>query len=69
VPNPLVVNASPLIILAKTGFLDLLRAIGDPIQVPTAVVQEIQRGGPNDPASQTIAQLPWLRVKLVVTAK
>jgi len=62
VPNPLVVNASPLIILAKTGFLDLMRAIGDPIHVPSAVAQEIQRAGPNDPASQAIAQLAWLSI-------
>jgi predicted nucleic acid-binding protein len=62
VPNPLVVNASPMIILAKTGFLDLMRAIGDPIHVPSAVVQEIQRAGPNDPASLAIAQFPWLSI-------
>lgn len=60
-PNPLVVNASPLIVLAKTGFLDLLRAFGNPVIVPSAVVQEVQQGGPSDPATQALA-LPWLTI-------
>jgi predicted nucleic acid-binding protein len=58
--KPLVVNASPIIVLAKAGFMDLLRAAGDPVQVPQAVVQEIQQAGPNDPAVQALTQTPWL---------
>jgi predicted nucleic acid-binding protein len=60
VPNPVVVNASPLIVLAKTGFLDLLRLAGHPVQVPLAVAREIMRAGPNDPAAQALTQVPWL---------
>jgi len=62
VPNPLVVNASPVIVLGKTGFLDLVRLIGDPVLVPTAVVQEVQQAGPNDPAVQALAQASWISV-------
>jgi predicted nucleic acid-binding protein len=60
VPNPLVVNASPLIVLAKTGYLDLLRLVGDPIHVPLAVAQEVMQAGPNDPGTQALTQVPWL---------
>lgn len=59
-PKPLVVDASPVIVLAKAGFLDLLQIAGDPVQVPLAVVQEIQWVGPHDPAAQALAQTPWL---------
>jgi predicted nucleic acid-binding protein len=62
VPNPLVVNASPVIVLAKTGFLDLMRVVGDPVLVPSAVVQEVQQAGPNDPANQALAQIGWLTI-------
>lgn len=59
-PSPLVVDASPVIVLAKAGFLDLLAIAGDPVQIPLAVVREIQRIGPQDPAVQALAQTPWL---------
>lgn len=65
-PNPLVVNASPVIVLAKTGFLELLRILGDPVLVPTAVVEEIQQGGHDDPAAQALSLAPWIRVVLPV---
>jgi predicted nucleic acid-binding protein len=55
-----VVNASPIIVLAKTGYLDLLRLAGDPVQVPLAVAQEVMRAGPNDPAALALTQVPWL---------
>jgi predicted nucleic acid-binding protein len=62
VPNPLVIDASPLIVLAKTGFLDLIRVIGDPAQVPTAVVQEIQQAGAKDLAVQALGQTSWIGI-------
>jgi predicted nucleic acid-binding protein len=55
-----VVNASPIIVLARAGFLDLLRVAGDPVQVPHAVIQEVQQGGPNDPTAQAVVQTAWL---------
>jgi predicted nucleic acid-binding protein len=62
VPIPLITNASPVIVLAKTGFLDLMRVLGDPVLVPTVVVHEIQQAGPNDPAVQALGQASWMRV-------
>jgi predicted nucleic acid-binding protein len=61
VPRPLVVNASLVIVLAKTGWVDLLR-VGDPVVVPSAVAQEVQQAGPNDPAAQVLAGTSWLTV-------
>lgn len=61
-PVPPVVNASPVIVLAKTGQLALLRLAGDPIFVPRVVKQEIYQGGPNDPTVQTLSQTSWLQV-------
>jgi predicted nucleic acid-binding protein len=60
VPNPLVVNASPIIVLAKTGFLDLVRLAGDPVFVPLPVKLEIQQAGPTDAAVQALARTPWI---------
>jgi predicted nucleic acid-binding protein len=62
VPNPLVVNASPIIVLAKAGLLDIMRILGDPILVPAAVVQEIQQASPNDPAVRALGQATWIQV-------
>lgn len=45
-----VVNASPLIVLGKTGQLELLRNLSSKIIVPNAVADEIKAGPENDPA-------------------
>ncbi len=46
----LVVNASPSIVLAKIGRLDLLTNLADRVLVPGAVIAEILAGPENDPA-------------------
>ena len=46
-----VVNASPLISLAKIGRLDLLRAADRDVLIPAAVAEEILAGPAGDPAS------------------
>ncbi len=56
------VNASPLIILAKAGYLDLLRIAGDPVLVPLPVQQEIQQAGATDPAVLALGKVSWLQV-------
>ncbi len=53
-------NASPIILLAKVGLVDLLRQLGPPMVIPEAAVLEIQRHGPTDPAVQALTQAPWL---------
>lgn len=54
------VNASPLILLARGGFLDLLRLAGDEVVVPIRVATEIQRRGPDDPTVRALADTLWL---------
>ena len=44
------VNASPLIVLAKVGQINLLSAIAGEIVIPRAVAQEIAAGPADDPA-------------------
>jgi predicted nucleic acid-binding protein len=55
-----VVNASPIILLAKVGLIDLLRGLGPPVVIPEAAVLEIQRRGPSDLGVQALAQATWL---------
>jgi predicted nucleic acid-binding protein len=62
VPNPAIADASPLILLAKAGLLELLRLAGDPALVPSAVLQEIQAGDLTDPARLACAHTSWLKV-------
>jgi len=50
-----VVNASPIICLAKAGYSDLLLKLTDEIIVPQTVVEEIQAGHLGDPAEQILA--------------
>ncbi len=54
-----VVNASPLIVLAKIGKLDLLVQLADEVVVPRAVVQEIQAGPEDDPARVFLSSAPF----------
>ncbi|MBI5303454.1 MAG: DUF3368 domain-containing protein [Chloroflexi bacterium] len=48
-----VINASPLIVLARIGRDDLLFALADHVAVPRVVAQEIQ-AGPKDAAQQAL---------------
>lgn len=45
-----VVDASPIILLAKTGHLDLLPATADELLIPKAVAEEIRQAASDDPA-------------------
>ena len=49
-----VVNASPLIVLAKVGGLGLLEEPGARLRVPDAVVREVLAGPPDDPARRQL---------------
>lgn len=59
-PERPAVNASPLIYLAHSGHLDLLRLAGENLVVPAAVAREITRRGPDDPTARALANTPWL---------
>ena len=59
-----VINASPLIILAKIGQVGLLAALADEIVIPDRVVREINAGPSNDPAKNWLAE-PKVPVVLV----
>lgn len=61
-PDPAVVNASPLILLAKAGRLELLRALGRDLIVPHTVVEELRAKGSDDPVLQSVENAAWLRV-------
>lgn len=55
-----VVNASPLILLCKAGFVELLAQAANTVVVPDSVVTEIE-AQPDDPACTMVRNLPWLR--------
>jgi predicted nucleic acid-binding protein len=50
-----VINASPLICLAKAGYADLLLNLPAEVLVPQGVVEEIQAGKSSDPARLILA--------------
>lgn len=55
-----VVNASPLIYLARSPFLHLLQLAAPEVLVPRAVADEIAARGPEDPAARALRATPWL---------
>jgi predicted nucleic acid-binding protein len=58
VGRALVVNASPLILLARIERLDLLVSLADPLIVPEAVIREIQAGSDRDGTAGQVKDLP-----------
>ncbi len=56
------VDASPLIFLAHSNFLDLLRLIAERVVVPRPVAEEILLRGPADPTSRAITSTAWMEV-------
>ena len=58
-PERWVINASPIIVLAKIDSLDLITQLADEIIVPQAVVNEINAGPEGDPAKVFLASAPW----------
>lgn len=56
----LVVNASPLILLARIDRLDLLASLGKVIVVPQAVTQEIHAGSDRDGTADKLKDLSSL---------
>lgn len=52
-----VLDASPFILFARIGRLDILRDISPSIIIPTAVIREVRSGISNDPTAN--AALDW----------
>lgn len=52
--EPWVVNASPVITLAKAGYLHLFDQLAHEILIPTPVIAEILAGPPADPARKAV---------------
>ena len=61
-PDQAVVNASPLIFLAKAGMVDLLRHAASNVVVPMPVAEEILRRGGRDVTVQALNTTKWLSV-------
>lgn len=59
-PDQRIVNASPLILLARAGHFDLLRFGANRVVVPDAVITEILAHGPHDPAASAVQAASWL---------
>ncbi len=55
-----VVNASPLIVLARSKLLDLLQLLGEHVIVPACVVEEVSAH--SDEASRALASQAWLKI-------
>ncbi len=53
-PDALVVNASPVIVLAKAGHIGLFEALAREILLPPSVAGEIVAGPPDDPARRLV---------------
>lgn len=49
-----IANASPVIVLAKAGYLELLKELASELVLPEAVVAEILAGPADDPARQAV---------------
>jgi predicted nucleic acid-binding protein len=56
----LVVNASPLILLAAADRLSLLRDLADEVVVPAAVLDELEAGEPRDQAAADVRAANWI---------
>ena len=56
-----VVNASPLICLFKSGLVDLFPALFKNVAVPEAVINELMAKGTTDFAAQTLISNSWIR--------
>lgn len=59
--RPAVLDASPVIVLARAGFVHVLPRLLSPILLPRAAAEEILAGPADDPASNLLVSAPgWL---------
>ncbi len=57
-----IVNASPLICLFKSGLQDLLPGLFQEISVPEAVLKEVTASGKSDFPAEKLSQQQWLNI-------
>jgi predicted nucleic acid-binding protein len=62
VGDPVVVNASPLIVLARIDGLRWLPSLSDDLRVPQTVLQELEAGEPRDGAASAVRATPFLKI-------
>jgi predicted nucleic acid-binding protein len=62
VGEPAVTNASPLIFLARGGYVDVLQFTGDRVLVPEPVAREIGARGPQDLTARALESTQWLQI-------
>jgi len=62
VPRIWVVNASPLILLARIERLDLLTSLAETVRVPRSVLQELEAGAHRDAAADAVRNTPGLSI-------
>jgi predicted nucleic acid-binding protein len=62
VSEPPVSDASPLIILAQGGRLDLFQVFGGSVLIPRTLEREILRSGAVDAAVEAVRSLDWLEI-------
>lgn len=60
-----VINASPLILLARSRHLELLQGFAPTVWVPAPVASEIARRGSQDITAQAIENTAWLVIQPV----
>ena len=58
--KPAVINASPLIVLGRAGYLDLLPKIFSSVSIPHAVVGEIRAGKAEELFGELLSGTGWL---------
>jgi predicted nucleic acid-binding protein len=59
-----VADASPLVVMARVGLLDLLPALFERVLVPRVVWLELVEGSPNAVGVAELRAAPWLHVAL-----
>jgi predicted nucleic acid-binding protein len=63
--SSIVSNASPLIVLAKAGLLDLLPKLFSEVVIPEAVRDEVRAGPVDDPARISLPGCGWMRIAVL----
>lgn len=58
--RPVVVDSTPIIVLALAGRLDLLQAFYRQVVIPPAVRSELEAGGGSRPGAAELAAASWI---------